>query len=415
MRHNVEQGTTDWHSLRKNRLCASDAPAMIGDSQYVKRSDLLHRFVTGEQEEITPAKQAIFNRGHQAEASQRTIIEAEMLMDLTPCVITKTVDGMPMLASLDGLSDDGETIFEHKLWNETLVQSIRTTGIPRQYMWQLEHQLLVSEARQVLFVVSDGTHENQERIYYESDPVVRKNLIEGWKQFLEDAKNYKPKKTAIANRTKLPVLLWRVENNEVVSNIATYLDKVKVVSDKLLNKKLSTDQDYADREQLAKDVKKARGDVAETVVQVTEWFDSLSDFVSKAEEIDSLLQKLQSTAEKQVKAAKDKKKQAVVDKYQAMWEQALTAHCNTTGIDSSLIHVSPDFNIKNKRTLDTFEQAVLGEYVRAKTQLAEITEITDEQVELTISCLSSQVALIKNELSKVLSIEVVSDTYLQVK
>jgi len=76
----------------------------------------------------------------------------------------------------------GETLFEHKLWNESLVAQVRAKELAPHYYWQLEQQLLVSGAECVIVVCSDGTDENFVSMEYR--PAAQ--LVEGWKQFEAD-------------------------------------------------------------------------------------------------------------------------------------------------------------------------------------------------------------------------------------
>ncbi|MFP3693903.1 endonuclease, partial [Burkholderia sp. SIMBA_048] len=58
----------------------------------------------------------LFDKGHEAEANGRPIVEASIGEDLFPVVGTEG----DLLASMDGMTLLGETLFEHKMWNEQL-------------------------------------------------------------------------------------------------------------------------------------------------------------------------------------------------------------------------------------------------------------------------------------------------------
>ena len=68
---NLQQGTNAWHEARAKYRTASEAPAMMGLSKYKSRSDLVKEKATGITPEITPQKQALFDRGHASEAASR--------------------------------------------------------------------------------------------------------------------------------------------------------------------------------------------------------------------------------------------------------------------------------------------------------------------------------------------------------
>ena len=91
-----------------------------------------------------------------------------------------------LLASFDGLTMDGETVFEHKLWNEQLATQIEVGELEPAYYWQLEQQLHVSKAKRVIFVCSDGTPEKCVHMFYTPEPGRAARLLLGWQQFDAD-------------------------------------------------------------------------------------------------------------------------------------------------------------------------------------------------------------------------------------
>ena len=173
--HNVAQGSAEWHALRAKHFTASEAPAMMGASKYQTRTDLLTMKKTGITPEVTQAQQYIFDKGHATEALARPLVEVMIGEELYPVVGT---DGN-LLASMDGATMLGETLFEHKLWNESLVAQVKAGELDPHYYWQLEQQLLVSGAERVIFVCSDGTAENF--VHMEYRPVAGRaaQLVEG--------------------------------------------------------------------------------------------------------------------------------------------------------------------------------------------------------------------------------------------
>ncbi|NOS39050.1 YqaJ viral recombinase family protein, partial [Staphylococcus aureus] len=140
--YNIEQGTDAWLKLREEHLTASDASAMMGASKYKSRTQLMKEKKFGVKEKITPAKQALFDKGHAAEDAARDLLEVDMLESFAPVVGGIEIDGLKLLASLDGLSEDQQMVFEHKLWNETLAENVRNNVLEDTHYWQLEHQLL---------------------------------------------------------------------------------------------------------------------------------------------------------------------------------------------------------------------------------------------------------------------------------
>ncbi len=65
---NAPQGSAAWLAARSKHFCASEAAAALGLSKYTTRDELLRQKATGLTEEVSPAKQRIFDAGHEAEA-----------------------------------------------------------------------------------------------------------------------------------------------------------------------------------------------------------------------------------------------------------------------------------------------------------------------------------------------------------
>ena len=187
----IQQGSPEWLALRLGHFTASEAPAMMGDSPYTKRVELLYQKATGYRPVVTPYQQKKFDEGHAVEAAARPIVERREGQELFPVTAVRAVNGLPLLASFDGLNLDKTLIFEHKLWNKKLIAQIEGEGLEPSYYWQLEHQLLVADqAERVLLVCSDGTADNFRHVYYESQDYRRDALIAGWQQFQTDLEQY---------------------------------------------------------------------------------------------------------------------------------------------------------------------------------------------------------------------------------
>ena len=151
-----QQGSDRWHAARKGCFCASEAAAALGLSKYTSRDELLRQKATGLAEEVSPAKQRLFDAGHAAEAGARAIAEQIADTEFAPLVGVETINGMPLLASFDGIDMMGETLWENKLWSQSLVAQVEAGELEPHYWAQLEHQLLVSSGQRVLFTTSDG-------------------------------------------------------------------------------------------------------------------------------------------------------------------------------------------------------------------------------------------------------------------
>lgn len=247
---NLVQGSDEWKSVRSSHFTASEAPAMMGASKYMTRNDLLRQKSTGISQDVDSGKQFLFDRGHAAEAAARPIIEGQIGEDLFPVTVSKEVEGLPMLASLDGLTMDEKMAWECKLYSADLERQILNELIEPNYYWQLEHQLLVSGADRTLFTTSDGTPENTISCTYVSQPERRAALIAGWKQFAEDLKNYQPVEVipaAVARPTlDLPAVSIEASGSLTIrSNLRVFGEQLNRFIEALPTKP-STDQEFAD-------------------------------------------------------------------------------------------------------------------------------------------------------------------------
>ena len=139
-------------------------------SPYKSRYQLLTEVVQEIQEEHDEDTLERFRLGHEYEEAARPIVaeqvsEAdgkEVTLEAMCCEMeddqfpsfasdhTKALLSGQMVASLDGLSQDGSYIFEHKSYNKKLAE--QGSRVPaRSIRWQLEHNLLVSGANTAIF------------------------------------------------------------------------------------------------------------------------------------------------------------------------------------------------------------------------------------------------------------------------
>jgi len=151
----VKQGTSEWLEARRSGwFCASDAPAALGLSEHTSRTALLDRLATGITIEPTEYQKKLFKKGLDAEALAKPFAESIIADNLYPVVGVTEIDGMQLLASFDGITMAEDVIFENKLWGEELALAVANGDVPETHWPQLEHQLLVSGADYVLFMVS---------------------------------------------------------------------------------------------------------------------------------------------------------------------------------------------------------------------------------------------------------------------
>lgn len=374
----LTQGSPAWHAARANHFCASEAPAMMGVSKYSSRTELLTQKKTGITAEVDAAKQRLFDAGHESEAKTRPIAEGILGQDLFPMVGTREVDGLPLLASLDGIVMDDTIIWENKLWNEELAKACEAGELEPHYWAQLEHQLLVTQADTVLFTTSDGTPERTVKTWYVSLPERRKQIIEGWKQFSKDLETFVPEVTEAkpVGRTPetLPALRIEVTGMVTASNLAEYKAHALAVFDSI-NRELVTDAQFADAEKAIKwcgDVEDrltaARQHALSQTKSLDELFNTMDDISSEARRVRLELDKL-------VKARKEQIRVEIVTegaKALALHLEALNERLGKPYMPA----VPADFAgaIKNKRTIESLKDAVNTTLAKAKIEANAIAD-----------------------------------------
>ncbi|MHA4979006.1 YqaJ viral recombinase family protein [Pseudomonas extremorientalis] len=372
--HNVAQGSADWLALRAQYRTASEAPAMMGASKYQSRTDLLIAKKTGITPDVTPSQQFVFDKGHATEALARPLTEALIGEELYPIVATEG----NLLASMDGATMLGETLFEHKLWNESVVAQVKAGDLAPRYYWQLEQQLLVSGAERVIFVCSDGTPENF--VHMEYRPVAGRaaQLIEGWKQFEADLANFEmtdaPSIVVGKAPDELPALRIELTGMVTASNLKVFEDSALAVIDSVKTT-LSTDQDFAD----AKKAVKWCGDVEEAVSvakkQALSQTQSIDELFSSLDRISAHARETRLKVDKLVKAQELLVKTNIKQKAELALADHIAAINKTLG-QVTLPHVVSDFAgaMKNKRTIASLQDAVDTELARAKIDASQAAD-----------------------------------------
>lgn len=372
--HNVAQGSAEWLALRAKFRTASEAPAMMGASKYQTRTDLLAAKKTGITPDVTPSQQFIFDKGHATEALARPLTEALIGEELYPIVATEG----NLLASMDGATMLGETLFEHKLWNESVVAQVKAGDLAPHYYWQLEQQLLVSGAERVIFVCSDGTPENF--VHMEYRPVAGRaaQLIEGWKQFEADLANFEmadaPSIVVGKAPDELPALRIELTGMVTASNLKVFEDSALAVIDSVKTT-LSTDQDFAD----AKKAVKWCGDVEEAVSvakkQALSQTQSIDELFSSLDRISAHARETRLKVDKLVKAQELLVKTNIKQKAELALADHIAAINKTLG-KVTLPHVVSDFAgaMKNKRTIASLQDAVDTELARAKIDASQAAD-----------------------------------------
>jgi putative phage-type endonuclease len=146
------QGSPEWHAHRARYRNASETPAVLGVSPWQTPYQLwMER--SGRAETVTSAA---MRRGSQLEPQARAAYERLTDQIMQPLVL---VEG-EYSASLDGLTLDGSRLVEIKCpakgRDSSLWKAVEGGEAPQHYTWQIQHQLMVSGAREAHLYVFDG-------------------------------------------------------------------------------------------------------------------------------------------------------------------------------------------------------------------------------------------------------------------
>lgn len=360
---NVQQGTPEWNAARAaSDGTASEYPAAAGKSKHQQRTALLDQRKHGISKEIDSVTQALFDKGHAAEASARPIAEELISDELSPTTITLEIDGLTLLASLDGITFDDEIIFEHKLWNANLAEQIANGFIDDHYTLQMDQQLLVSGAKRCLFMCSDGTKENCAWTWYDTTEEKKAAVVATWQQFHADLDNHAPKESVEAPKTEavesFPVPSIQVRGELVACN----LEAITPYFDKFLTEtktKLETDEDFAQGEVNAKASREAAKNCKLTAKAVIDQIMPVSEVVRTLEGYADKFDKLGLALEKAVKDQKDAiKSKAISDAGHAFLNHVNALYSETKPIEINVAR--PDFAgaIKGLKTLTSMHNAI---------------------------------------------------------
>ena len=253
MIHDLVQGSPDWDAFRLEHHGASEAAAMLGLSPVMTRTELLKMKKLGMPREFSQfVQERVLDRGHETEALARPLIEQIIGEDL----YASTHSMGRLSASCDGLTIDDETAMEHKQWSERLAAIVREGRVPEEHMPQCQQVLMVTKAKRLIFVVSDGTPERMVHVWVKPDAEWFDRIRDGWDQFDRDLAAYTlPPAAEPAPVGKAPDLLpaLRIEVTGAVTapNLAEF-KATALATIRSVNRTLKTDQDFADADKAVK-------------------------------------------------------------------------------------------------------------------------------------------------------------------
>lgn len=340
---------------------ASKAPAMMGDSIYQSRSELLFQMHSGITKEVDAATQARFDNGHRTEALSRKLAEEIIGEELAP--ISAASDDDYLTANFDGITFLSNIGYEHKDWNEKLAASVRDGVIPNSHAWQLDQQVLVGNLEYVLFVVSDGTKERFVSHKYYSNKERMDAVLAGWRQFDKDLSAYVPPEiipeVVAAPIRDLPAITYKMDGMHLSTNLRNDVKPAILALVEQSKKKLETDQDFADLDALCKKFKQAEEQCALVQSQAVGEIKDVDAFCRDLKELSEIMRQARIAGEKAVTSEKDARKYAIIVKANSEYDAHVSALVNETG-GPWIVLSTPPFVIATKglKKLSAMQEAV---------------------------------------------------------
>jgi predicted phage-related endonuclease len=368
--HDLVQGSAEWQQYRLEKFGASEAAAMLGISPLVTRTELLQMKATGTAQEFSDwVQKHILDYGHHVEALARPLVEDLIGEDLYPVTCS---DGR-ISASCDGLTMGEDIAFEHKQWNQALAAAIEAGQLPDEYMPQPQQIMMVTPAKKVIFVCSDGTRENFVYLWVLPDPAWQERIRAGWAQFEADLATYQhvevlPPPVAAAVQD-LPALSIRVDGQLTLNhNLVLFGERLQsFIAD--IDTNPSDDQAFADAEQAIKVMERAETALGAAKASALGQVSSVDEMVRTVASYQELARKTRLMLEKVVKARKETIR---VEIQQAGKEKAAAhiAALNARLGKPYMPTIAVDFAgvMKGKKTVTSLRDAVDTELARFKIE-----------------------------------------------
>lgn len=152
---NLEQGTLEWHKFRQTHIGASDAAIIMGESPWKTPYDL---YLEKSGFKLGDEPNYFMKRGTDLEPFARAKVNKASKEIFIPMVL-EYLEKEFISCSLDGINEDGDIILEIKCPSKANHQKAINQEIPRHYMIQIQHQLMVTNAKECIYASYHPDHE----------------------------------------------------------------------------------------------------------------------------------------------------------------------------------------------------------------------------------------------------------------
>lgn len=144
----IEQGSPEWHNLRKTKITATDASVIMGDYPWKTKIKLFHEKLSNDSP-MPPNER--MQRGIDLEPIARDLFCMTTRHKMLPKVIVKDW----AMASLDGINDWDE-VLEIKCPGQKDHKEALLGKVPKHYFPQLQHQMYVCNSQKAFYYSFDG-------------------------------------------------------------------------------------------------------------------------------------------------------------------------------------------------------------------------------------------------------------------
>lgn len=149
----LPQGSPEWLAWRKTVITATDASIIMGSNPWETPYRLWQRKLGLIEEKKS---NEAMDRGKRLEPEARALCIEYIGFEVKPIVVES--DEFDFLgASLDGISESGNSVVEIKCGGSKLHEMAIRGEIPQYYQDQMQHQLLVTDADRCLYYSYDGS------------------------------------------------------------------------------------------------------------------------------------------------------------------------------------------------------------------------------------------------------------------
>lgn len=196
---NLEQGSQEWLDYRRNKFNASETPILFGRGfssveqlaneklglrkNYLSFLDSKHNLTEREAKILLAVK-----KGQVTEESIRSLINKKYSMNFVPVVLMDDTDNR-FSASLDGYDKKYNAVLEIKTSLNTYNEILKKKRVSDAYIYQCYHQLMVSGAKQLLFVagyIDDSFELKLSSAILKPNEAVFKAIRDKWNAFERD-------------------------------------------------------------------------------------------------------------------------------------------------------------------------------------------------------------------------------------